>query len=54
MAFIKYKKILHIIECEKVVFLQEGNSTFSILATTMETSMPFSIKQCAMYGAFVT
>ena len=54
VAFIKYKKYKHIIECENVLFWQEGSSTFSIFATTMETSMSFSIKQFAVYGAFVT
>ena len=29
----------------KRCFFKEGSSTFSMLATTMETSMPFSIKQ---------
>ena len=54
VAFIKYKKYYHFIECENVVFfLQEGSSTFSILATAMAT-LPFTIKQFAVYGAFVT
>ena len=54
VAFIKYKKYWHIIECENFLFLQEGSGTFSILATAMETTMPFSIKQFAVYDAFVT
>ena len=45
------EKYYHI-DCENV-FLQEGSSTFSILATAMET-LPFTIKQFAVYGAFVT
>ena len=53
VAFIKYKKYEHVIECENVFFLQEGSSTSSILATAMET-LPFTIKQFTVYGAFVT
>ena len=53
VALIIYKNISTLLNA-KTLFFARRKQYFRILATTMETTMPISIKQFAVYGAFVT